>query len=60
MPHHGQIEPVAAGGSGGGITFTYAATAPGAPLAGDIWIDSDTGISYTYVNDGSSSQWVEF
>jgi hypothetical protein len=26
---------------------------------GDVWIDSDYGVSYTYINDGNSSQWVE-
>ena len=45
------------GGGGGG--FTYASSAPGSPSVGDRWIDSDTGKEYVYVNDGSSSQWIE-
>lgn len=39
--------------------FTYSATAPSSPVAGDRWYDSDLGIEYTYVNDGDTSQWVE-
>jgi hypothetical protein len=45
--------------SGGGSGFTYASSAPGTPSLGDRWMDSDTGKEYVYVNDGSSSQWIE-
>jgi hypothetical protein len=49
------------GGSGGGsgTGFTYSSSAPGSPSIGDRWIDSDTGKEYVYINDGSSSQWIE-
>jgi hypothetical protein len=47
------------GGAGGGQTYTYSSSAPSNPQAGDEWLDSNTGILYTYVNDGSSSAWVE-
>jgi hypothetical protein len=47
------------GGGGGGSGFTYSSSAPGTPSLGDRWMDSDTGKEYVYVNDGSSSQWVE-
>lgn len=50
---------VASGGGGSG-TFTVSSSAPASPAAGDRWLDSDTGIEYTYVNDGNTSQWVEF
>lgn len=51
---------VSSGGGGGSATgFTYASSAPGTPTVGDRWIDSDTGKEYVYVNDGSSSQWIE-
>lgn len=46
-------------GGGGGVTFTTSETAPASPSAGDEWLDSLSGIKYTYVNDGTSSQWVE-
>ena len=37
-------------------TYTDAATAPSSPVAGDRWFDTDTGILYTYRDDGG---WVE-
>jgi len=43
--------------SGGG--FTISDTAPTDPEDGDRWLDSTSGIEYTWVDDGSSSQWVE-
>lgn len=50
-----QIGP-SAGGSG---TYTVSSTAPTSPANGDRWFDTNSGIEYTYVNDGNSSQWVE-
>jgi hypothetical protein len=47
------------GGGGGGQTYTFSSTAPASPAAGDEWLDSTSGILYTYVNDGNSSAWVE-
>ena len=44
---------------GGGTTFTYSSSAPGSPSAGNEWLDSTSGILYTYVNDGNSLAWVE-
>lgn len=52
------IVEIGAGG-GGGQVYTYSATAPSSPSAGDEWLDSGSGILYTYVNDGNSSAWVE-
>jgi hypothetical protein len=46
-------------GGGGGTNFSYQAEAPGSPTVGDRWLDSDTGVLYTWVNDGSASQWIE-
>lgn len=45
--------------AGGGGTYTVSATAPGSPVQGDRWLETDAGVEYTYVNDGNSSQWVE-
>ena len=50
---------ISSSGGGGGSGFTYASSAPGSPAIGDRWIDSDTGKEYVYVNDGTSSQWIE-
>ena len=54
------IASTASGGTGGsGAGFTYASSAPSTPAIGDRWIDSDTGREYVYINDGTSSQWIE-
>jgi hypothetical protein len=58
-PSGNTITIASSGGGGGGSGFTYASSAPGTPSLGDRWMDSDTGKEYVYVNDGSSSQWVE-
>lgn len=55
----GNTYTIASTASGSGSGFTYAASAPGSPTVGDRWIDSDTGKEYVYINDGSSSQWME-
>ena len=47
-------------GSKGALNITYANTAPISPTFGDVWIHSDTGINYTYTDDGNSSQWIEY
>lgn len=43
----------------GGVTFTTGTSAPLSPQSGDEWLDTNSGIKYTYVDDGTSSQWVE-
>lgn len=45
--------------SSGGSSVTTSATAPASPTAGNQWYDTNTGIIYTYINDGTSSQWVQ-
>lgn len=44
--------------TGGGSSLTYSDSPPGSPTAGARWMDSSSGIEFVYVNDGSSSQWV--
>lgn len=34
-------------------------TAPATANNGDIWYNTNTGVSYVYYNDGTSAQWVE-
>jgi hypothetical protein len=47
--------------SSGSVTkFTSSASAPSSPSEGDRWYYTTDGILLTYVNDGSSSQWVQF
>ncbi len=46
--------------SGSVSKFTSSASAPSSPSEGDRWYYTTDGILLTYVNDGSSSQWVQF
>ena len=55
----GSMVEIGGGGTGSGSTYTFASTAPTSPSAGDTWTDADDGITYQYINDGDSSQWVE-
>lgn len=40
-------------------TPIFSDTAPASPVAGMTWLEGTTGIEYTWVVDGDSSQWVE-
>jgi hypothetical protein len=46
-------------GSSGGMTYTTSTSAPVSPAAGNFWYDSSTDIKYQYINDGTSSYWVD-
>lgn len=48
-----RASPVSAG------PVAIADTAPAGAIHGDMWYNSLDGSSYVYVNDGTSSQWVE-
>jgi hypothetical protein len=47
------------GGAGGGASVDVGNTAPETPTAGNLWLNTDTGRLYIYVNDGDSSQWIQ-
>jgi hypothetical protein len=47
----------AAGGGGG--SFTASATAPVAPALGSFWYKTTTDVLYEYINDGTTSYWVD-
>lgn len=38
---------------------SVSSTAPTSPIAGDTWINADTGKEYLYFDDGNTFQWVE-
>jgi hypothetical protein len=42
-----------------GITYTASTTSPTSARAGDQWYNTSTEILYEYVNDGTSSYWVD-
>lgn len=48
-------EVTGGGGGGGGGSLTVATTAPSSPSEGDLWFESDTGITFVYYD----SYWVE-
>lgn len=45
--------------SSGGASVTVSDNAPSSPSNGDLWFESDTGITYVYYDDGDTQQWVE-
>lgn len=55
------INSTASGGGGGSGALTYDTAPPASGnTVGDRWVDSNDGTLYTYINDGTSSQWVDF
>lgn len=42
-----------------GLVYTASTTAPINPTPGDMWFNSDSAALLIYINDGTSSQWVE-
>jgi len=53
------IDYFSAGTGSSGSSLVVSTVAPTSPSSGDEWLDTTTGIKYTYVNDGDSDQWVE-
>lgn len=45
----------------GGSAFSYTQDAPtySPKSVGDRWMDSDTGVEYVWVDDGTSTQWIQ-
>ena len=49
----------AAAGGGGGGSFTASASAPVSPTLGSFWYKTTTDVLYEYINDGTTSYWVD-
>jgi len=48
------------GGGGGGLTYTAATTPPASGnIAGDQWFNTTANVLYEYINDGTSTYWVD-
>lgn len=47
------------GFQGPNAAISFGPTPPLSPLIGDRWVDSETGIEYTWINDGNNQTWVE-
>ena len=54
-----KLDGIPAGGAAG-AALTVGPTPPSNPVQGQEWIDTNTGIRWTWHNDGTSAQWVDF
>ncbi len=45
--------------SASSLQYHFGTVAPVAPIEGDFWFNSTVGVKFTFVNDGTSTQWVE-
>lgn len=45
--------------NGGGASVDVSITAPSDPESGNLWLNTNNGNLYIYVNDGDSSQWIQ-
>lgn len=50
---------VGTGGSSGGASVDVGINAPTSPSAGNLWLNTENGRLYIYINDGDSSQWIQ-
>jgi hypothetical protein len=50
---------VGGGSSGSGASISVSATVPATPANGNLWLNTNNGFLYVYVNDGNSSQWIQ-
>lgn len=58
----GNIISVADPGSGtgsGGVSVSVDSSAPASPTQGSLWLDTNTGVLYVYLDDGNSEQWIQ-
>ena len=46
-------------GSGGGASVDVSDTVPSEPQSGNLWLDTNNGKLYIYIDDGDSSQWIQ-
>jgi hypothetical protein len=50
---------IGGGGGGGNTTVSVGSNIPVSPSNGNLWLNTNNGVLYVYVNDGSSSQWMQ-
>ena len=44
---------------GGNTTVSVGSSVPVSPSSGNLWLNTNTGSLYVYINDGTSSQWIQ-
>jgi|TARA_B110000858_G_scaffold182040_1_gene221071 hypothetical protein len=47
------------GGGGGGVSVSVSETDPASPTNGNLWLNTNNGTLYVYINDGDSEQWIQ-
>ena len=47
------------GGGGGDTTVTVGSSLPNTPVNGNLWLNTNNGILYVYINDGDTLQWIQ-
>jgi hypothetical protein len=56
----GNVISVADPGSGSsGVSVSVDNAAPSSPNQGSLWLDTNTGVLYVYLDDGDSEQWIQ-
>jgi hypothetical protein len=55
-----KLDGIPPGGGSGGVALTVGPTAPANPVHGQEWLDTTTGIRYTYTVDADSAEWVNY
>jgi hypothetical protein len=56
----GEEIAVADPGSGaGGATVSVGDTLPEDPISGNLWLNTNNGFLYVYIDDGTSTQWIQ-
>jgi hypothetical protein len=54
-----QSAGVLSAGGGGSTTVSVGDAVPNAPSNGNLWLNTNNGILYVYIDDGNSSQWMQ-
>ena len=47
------------GTGGGNVTVSVSSSVPTDPSNGNLWLSTETGALYVYINDGDSNQWIQ-
>lgn len=50
---------IGSGNTDSGTSISVSSAAPTNPENGNLWLNTENGFLYVYVNDGSSSQWIQ-
>lgn len=54
-----KAEAAGVGGGGGNTSVEVGENVPADPISGNLWLNTNNGRLYIYLDDGTSSQWVE-